>query len=1481
MTGPRESIDLFHPLIRKWFEEQVGRPTDVQEQAWPVIARGEHVLVTAPTGSGKTLTAFLWALNQFVSGSWETGTTRVLYISPLKALNNDIQRNLIAPLAAIREVFEGSGRPFPKIRVQTRSGDTSQSERRSMLRHPPEILITTPESLNLMLSSLGGRNLLTDLKTVILDEIHGVLDNRRGTFLITAVDRLVPLSGEFQRIALSATINPLGTVAAFAGGVVRRGTETLPRPVVCIESGIRKEYRLSVYFPELPERDEPDDSIWEPLVEEFKGIIERNRSTLFFVNNRRLCEKLALKINSGQASPLAYAHHGSLSREIREEVESRLKSGDLRAIVATNSLEMGIDIGALDEVVLVQSPPAISSAIQRIGRAGHQVGQPSRGTLFPTHARDFLEAAVLARQIARRDIEPRVPIEKPLDVLAQIILSMVAMEPWKMDSLHAFLRTSYPYRDLSRREFDLVINMLAGRYADTRLRELNPRVSIDRMEGTIRARKGALQALYFSGGVIPDRGYFHLRHDQTDSRLGELDEEFVWEARVGQVFTLGAQSWKIRRITNNDVYVLPAPPNAASIPFWISEDNFRDFHFSDAIGRFLEEAETELESPAFRERLQTEHSMNGVSADQLIETLRLQRKTTRQPLPHRHHLLVEHTATGPATKEGNQIILHTLWGGKLNRPFALALDAAWEERFHHRPEIFVNNDCIAVMVPIDVTAEEILSLVTSSRLEELIRRRLEDSGFFGARFRECAGRAMLINRSRPNQRVPLWMTRLRSQKLMESIRRFDDFPVLLETWRTCFRDEFDLGSLRQVLVELETGAITCSETRTASASPFGQSAAWRQVNQYMYSRDNPKGDRKSSLSTELLKELVFDPQSRPPIPEAIIQAFEAKRQRLVPGYGPDDGMELVDWLKERILLPDSEWKALRCAAPALEDTALEQKVFRVLPEGAGACLWVAAENAARLGEFYGGIPFRLVGMSEGDEPAIAPPGSTTANGQEGLRTRWLGEWLSFFGPITREEIRTTLGLSDSLLEASLTELIDADLLIEGCLIEGSEDVVFCDSANYEFLLRLRRAQATPPFEPLALSQLPVFLARQQGLLDRSEDLDGLAACLDRLLFLPAAVETWEEEILPARMQRYQPAFLDSILAEGELLWFGQGERKICFAYHQDMDLRAQATPSTTSEPASLEATISGKPHGLDFAALQEATALGAAALNRQIWADVWSSQIHNDGYSALRKGILNQFKLPKVGADGARRARHTRPIHSRRTQLKRMQGALPLAGRWSPLPQIEEAESVIDEEEIRKDRVRLLLDRYGLLFREILLRESEAFQWRSLFRTLRLMELSGELLSGYFFQELPGPQFTTPAGFRRLQNLGQADAAIFWLNATDPISPCGLELEGTKGNYPRRVPGNHLVFRGSELVLTSQRLGRDITFHLPFDDPDLVAVLEVFEHLLTRQFNPLARILVETINGEPAARSVTLDAFRARFDVVPDHRQVTLYRKYR
>ncbi|MGE5254302.1 MAG: DEAD/DEAH box helicase, partial [Planctomycetaceae bacterium] len=574
-----ESLNHFHPLIARWFEKQIGRPTDVQQEAWPRIAAGEHVLISAPTGTGKTLAAFLHALNQLITGAWAAGHTSVLYVSPLKALNYDIQRNLLGPLEELKKIFREAGEVFPEIRVLTRTGDTPQEERRRMLRHPPEILITTPESLNLILSSPAARVILSRLSTVILDEIHSVVGNKRGVHLITAVERLVRLSGEFQRIALSATLRPLETVAEFVSGFSLQGSPETPRyeprRVTLVRSAHQKQYDLHLrYIPVVPEEDPGD--VWRPMVAGVKKIILQNRSTLIFVNSRRLCETLTLKINEGEKEPLAYSHHGSLSLEIRSEVERRLKAGELKAIVATHSLELGIDIGSIDEVVLIQSPFSVSSAIQRVGRAGHRVGEVSRGTFFPTHPRDFLEAAVLVPAILHHEIEEVKPILSPLDVLSQVIVSMTGVEAWKTDALFAALKASYPYRHLSRGQFDLVLNMLSGRYARTLIRELKPRVSVDRIDGTVMSRKGALQALYSSGGVIPDRGYFQLRHQETRARIGDLDEEFVWEASVGDIFSLGAQSWQIREITHNDVLVLPAKSGGMSAPFWKGEESGRD-----------------------------------------------------------------------------------------------------------------------------------------------------------------------------------------------------------------------------------------------------------------------------------------------------------------------------------------------------------------------------------------------------------------------------------------------------------------------------------------------------------------------------------------------------------------------------------------------------------------------------------------------------------------------------------------------------------------------------------------------------------------------------------------------------------------------------------------------------------------------------------------------------------------------------------------
>jgi len=1504
MNANQTILSPFHPLVARWFEEQVGEPTDVQQQAWPKIAAGEHLLITAPTGAGKTLAAFLWAINQLITGKWTTGHTSVLYVSPMRALNYDIQRNLVGPLGELKKIFQKAGEVFPDIRVLTRSGDTPQSDRRQMLRHPPEILISTPESLNLLLSSAGGRSILTNLSTVILDEIHAVVGTKRGVYLMTAVDRLVRLSGEFQRIALSATIRPLETVAEFVGGYTMTGNgndhQYRPRPVAIVRSAARKRYDIRVCFPIAEMEPAAQASIWDPLVEELKKIITRNRSTLIFANSRRLCEMLTLRINQGEEEPVAYAHHGSLSLEIRAEVERKLKAGELRAIVATHSLELGIDIGALDEVVLIQSPFSVSSAIQRVGRAGHQVGQISRGTMIPTHPKDLLEASALAPGILEQDIEAVKPVLCPLDVLAQVIVSMVGMETWNVDALFANLKASYPYRRLSRDQFDLVLNMLAGRYADSRVRELKPLISVDRLDNTVAARRGVLPVLYLSGGVIPDRGYFHLRHQETNARIGELDEEFVWEASVGDTFTLGTQNWQIQRITHNDVLVLPGKRQGTATPFWKAEGNDRDFHFSERLGRFLEEANGRLDDRGFAESLQQANFLDGPTAKQLIDFLKKQKEATGCDLPHRHHLVLELVNTGPGGAPGHQAVIHTIWGARVNRPLAMALDAAWQARFGHRPELYIGNDCVVIQLPHEIRGEELLSLVASARVESLLRSRLEGSGFFGARFRECAGRALLLPRGRFNERMPLWLSRLRSQKLLDAVQQYEDFPILLETWRTCLRDEFDLESLKQVLTELEGGSISWTEVHTSHPSPFAQSDWWRQVSQYMYMDDSPRSDRTSRLRGSLLRDVVFNAALRPTVSRGLVERFELKRQRLIPGYSPQTSRELLDWVVERVAIPKGEWarllEAMRKDHEIDLDTILVQlqdKLVQFHPPEAGEPLVAAREVWPRMIEaFYS--PEQQIHIKS--LPNISfPPKKVEYTAYEGESADWaplLGEWLQFYGPTTAQFVARTLGIENERLQLALEDLIDAQKVLHGQLVTDGEPDEICDSENLEILLRMARAEAVPVFEPLGIEWLALFLANHQGLTKPQDNLDGLSLRIEQLLCYPAEAGTWESEILPARLHPYDPSWLDTLMQEGDLQWVGGEGHRVTFCFNSDLDLLREDSergdlPPDLADPSDgekgkqrtggLTDLFSDVAARYDFSALLRMSKGGGRDLARDLWNGVWEGRVTNDTFIALRRAILNKFRLPDLIPKDPKTLR--RRLRSRGLSAGRKEERF-FAGNWHLLPSPELPDDLLETEERRKDRVRLLLDRYGILFRELLQRELPALRWSSVFRSLRIMELSGEVMAGVFFHGIPGPQFISHKAFRSLQRKLPGDA-VYWMNATDPASLCGIQLDSIRGMLPARVAGTHLVYRGTKLVAVSRRNGKDLTFHVPPDDPHLPEYLISLRHLLTRQFQPVRRIPIETLNGEKAPQSPYVHALRTSFDVLMDYRYVNLYRKIR
>ncbi len=1491
---------LFHPLINRWFETRIGRPTRIQEKAWPLIASHAHVLVTAPTGSGKTLAAFLWALDQLIRQRWRTGQTRILYISPLKALNNDVQRNLIRPLTEIRRLFEKNGLPFPPIRVLTRSGDTPSHDRRQMIRRPPEILITTPESLHLMVSSNGGRSMLGRIRTVILDEIHAVVGNKRGSLLISAVDRLVPLCGEFQRIALSATVKPEGVVAGFVGGFTIDRDEADPRytPREVKRCGSSRQHQdlIHVRIPDAVMTRDSARSVWEDLADPFRQTIQNNRSTIIFTNSRRLCEKLAFLINADQPDPIAYAHHGSLSKELRLEVEQRLKKGDLKAIVATASLELGIDIGSLDHVILVQSPPSLSSAVQRIGRSGHGVGEVSRATLVPTHATDSLTAAVLAEAVMERDIEPVRPIECPLDVLAQVVVSMTGEQSWNVNLLFNELRASYPFRGLRCQAFDLVVDMLAGRYAATRIPALRPKIAFDRLDNTVTIRKGALLTLYTSGGVIPDRGYFGLRHKETGARIGELDEEFVWEAKTGQTFTLGTQNWRIHRITHNDVFVRPARPKAMAPPFWRAEETDRDFYLSDKIARFLETAQNRMADPGFVDQLTSRYCMDGDGARFLMAFLKRQQEKTGCPLPHRHHVVVERMPSGKGGAPVRQIVIHTFWGGRVNRPYAHALEAAWEKRHGYAPSVFPTNDAVYLLLPPDGEADDVMTLVSSNEVEALLRERLEGSGVFGARFRECAARALLLPRRHFNQRMPLWLARQQSQRLLDSLGRFPDFPILLETWRTCLQDDFDMAALGQVLQELERGTIAWSEVHTASPSPMALSGSWRQVNQYMYADDRQPGRVKTSLSGDLLEQVVFTPELRPAVDAGTIAAFQEKRQRLHPGYAPDNPVELLEWVKERLFLPMTDWERLLQRAvvdsgASLNDLIdpLREKLIKLVPDastGADRPLIVAAEMAAGIAEAFTprSTNFRWTTL-EGHPKRIGEISRAHDWGTAPTVVEIVAQWLRFYGPVPADFIQKELGLDKKTVSGVLSDLIETRAVIAGNLIRGQDEAQVCDADNFDTLLRMTRRLQAPAIEIRDVRELAVALAHFQGLTRPGDSLNALASCLQSLTCLPLPAALWESEILPARLVNYDPQWLDRLMQESALMWVGRHRRQIAFCHEGDLDLMMSGHGDHPENTIGEEMTVPDVTRlfpdsraRYSLSALMGDPPQPARQVLQQLWAGVWVGKVTNDTMIALRRGLARGFKTTGPSNDwmtagygslaGSRRSRRRKPG-------RLLEGPV---GNWHLIDNPQPPEGLMEVEEIVKDRVRLLLDRYGILFRQLLSRELPAFQWSAIFRSLRLMELSGEVVAGCFFNDIPGLQFVSNRMIRLLREKLPNDR-LYWISAQDPASICGLGIDAIKGELPRRSAGSHLVYIGSRLALVSNRRGRVLHIHLPVDHDRLADCFGLFDHLLGRRIDPLRSITVETINGQDSQDSPFIEVLGHRFDIITETRAITVYRR--
>lgn len=1450
-------LNQFHPIIQSWFINLFHKPTDIQIKSWEKISNGEHVLVSAPTGSGKTLTAFLWAINQLVSGEWENGRTRVLYISPLKALNNDIHRNLLKPLEEIKQYFESENLDYPDINVMTRSGDTDPSDRNRMLRNPPEILIITPESFNLLLSSPRARFILQDIKTVILDEIHATADSKRGTHLITAVERLTLLSGEFQRIALSATIKPLENLAAWIGGyrMERNGSDVkyIPRTVKVIESQQIKQVKIQVQFPALCNQDEDDPAFWKPYVDTVKMSTKQNRSTLIFTNNRRFCERLSYLMNEGEEQPISYSHHGSLSSETREVVEQKLKNGDLSAIVATSSLEMGIDIGDLDEVLMIQPPWQVSSAMQRIGRSGHGVGETSRGTIYAVNGKDLIYGAIISRCVLEKDIEPVNPVVKPLDILMQITVSMVGIEEWNVDELFDFLRTTPPYHQLSRKEFDLVINVLEGKYANNRLRHIKPLLSYDRIDGTVKGKPNALHKIYMMGGTIPDRGYYALRHLDTRVRIGELDEEFVWERSKGDTFMFGSQVWRIMEITNNDVIAKPTSEAPSIIPFWKQEESSQPFHLPERVGKFLAIANRERKNPEFKQILMNEYCLDQPAAESLIEYVKNQRESTKKDLPHRNHVLIEHTQMPGGKKDMRNIVIHTFWGSSVNQPLAMAFAALWEEKDHGKVQTYANNDSIVITVLHDQPIAELLLKIPIGDLDHLLRKKLESSGFFGGLFRQNAGRAMMLPRGRRDVRTPLWLHRLRAKELLDATSKFEDFPVLLETWRECLQDQFNLDALRMLLDEIQSGKIAISEIETASPSPFCANVIWRQSNNYVYILDDPYSTQPSNLRDDLIQEIIKSPGLRPEIPSELNAQLEKRLQRLLPGYAPSSSQDLLDWIKERLLIPIEEWKTLTEIIHNETDefdnwiSDIKDKIVHFNHPNTNQTWVIAAENLSLLKDI---IPCdELITKVKQDPISFS---------------EFLRLWLAYYGVVQSSWLQQVFGITKELLTNTVEELTHTEDIVVGLLTEKAVEPEICDRQNFERLLRLKRRQDEPAITPQPPETLQTLLALHQGLIHQDDDTE-LPDVLEHLLCLSAPAEFWEKEFLPARIKQYKPSGLDGLMTESGLLWLGTGKERISLCFPEQLEL-IQPPQKSGTEIEKIFTDPKGK---YELSKLIEESRLSSAELTNQLWNAVWKGIISNDSMASLRQGISNKFSIQEVQPNQP----------ARRSGFARWKSSRPFAGNWFLLPKPTPPEDQLDATERQKEKVRVLLDRYGILFRDLLARELPSMRWGEVFRALRLMELSGEIAGGYFIDGIMSVQFASMQTIRILQQGVQSDE-VYWISAVDPASLCGIQIKGLPYPLPERRAGNHVVFHGNKLVLVSKRAGKELEILMDTNDKHLPNYFEMFETWMSRTAQPMKSVVIEKINDNRAMGSPYIDVLKEIFQVTEDYKQVTLRKRY-
>jgi ATP-dependent helicase Lhr and Lhr-like helicase len=1434
-------LDAFTPQVRDWFGRAFAEPTEAQAQAWPAIATGEHALISAPTGSGKTLAAFLWALDRFVAEPSHE-RTRLVYVSPLKALSYDVEKNLRAPLRGIGA----------DLKVAIRTGDTPQKERRDMVRHPPDILITTPESLYLMLTS-QAREIFAEAEQVIVDEIHAVARTKRGAHLAVTLERLVEQAGrDVQRIGLSATQNPLEEVGRFLVGPGRTCT--------IVDTGARKPLDLKIHVPveSMVEPEQSDleldpfagqeatrKSIWPAIYPELLSLVREHRSTIVFVNNRRAAERLALRLNELAEEPIARAHHGSLAREERLVVEEQLKAGELPCLVATSSLELGIDMGAVDLVLQVESPKSVTAGLQRIGRAGHSVGEVAKGRIFPKFRADLLECAVVAKRMRDGLIEKTVVPHNPLDVLAQQIVAIAASEESvAVDALHALLKRTYTYGELSRAQLENVLDMLDGRYPSDEFGELRPRIVWDRVAGTIRARKGARALAITNAGTIPDRGLFSVNLPDG-RRVGELDEEMVYEARAGQVFLLGATSWRIEEITRDRVVVTPAPGVPGAVPFWKGDAVGRPRELGEAIGAFARWAVGQEPSA-----LEREFDLDGLAARNLVEYLREQESATRV-VPSDRTIVIERFRD----EIGDwRLCVLSPYGGRVHAAWGLALSAKIRDEYGLESDAIWSDDGIIVHLPdADEPPGSELVLIDPDELEDRVVGELGGSALFGARFRENAGRALLIPRAYPGRRTPLWQQRLKSQTLLEVAKRYAQFPIVLETYRECLRDVLDLPGLHELLSQLHRRELSLVEVETPTASPFASSLLFDYVATYMYEGDTPNAERRAAalaLDRELLRELLGQEELRELIDPGALEQVEADLQRLSERTRAESVDALHDVLR-RVGDLTTEEAVHRTQGGGVEWLAqLEAERRAVLLRVGGEERWVAAEDAGLYRDALGCVP-----------PSGLP--ETFVADVPDAMERLVRRYARTHGPFEAGALRERYGLD---LTPVLAGLERAGELVRGELRPGGTTREWCDP---EVLRRLRRASLAAlrkEIEPADQRALARFLPSWQGV-DRhpagGAGVDRLREALVPLQGLALAPEVWERDVLPRRVGAYSTAWMDQLCAAGEVVWVGAGalgrrSGRVALYFREDAPVlgpggwagsRTREVPEEPAHVAIRERLAQGACFFTDL--LAEMHGVPSEDLQNALWDLVWAGEVTNDAFAPLRSPKLT---APWSQVERARRRRFS----SRRT------GTQPqIQGRWALTGTLFAAGDG-DPAARRRAQAELLLERYGIVTREQVVAEGIAGGFSSLYDSFAALETIGVARRGYFIEGLGGAQFALPGAVERLRAQRDDDAAPpLVLAATDPAQPYGGVLRWPKGEgpptrTPARQAGAHVVLCGAEPVLYVERGGKGLQVLVPAEDERIGSALAALAESVRK--GRIRRLGIERVDGEPVIGSRWEDA---------------------